>query len=101
MLVGLTQKQIKKLPNRIIGVLETSNIKELCEIYSAADIYVNLSKEETFGMTILEAKACGTNSIVYKNTACEEIVSEYGGIAVEANPKSVYKAILNYIGEIT
>ena len=41
------------------------------------------SKEEVFGLTTVEALACGTPAIVYKNTACEEIALQYGGVAVE------------------
>ena len=57
----------------IIGIEHTQNAHELAQIYSAADIYVNASKEESFGLTMIEAMACGTPVIVAKGTACEEI----------------------------
>ncbi len=92
-LVGLSEKQSKALPKGIISVGKTNSTKELAEIYSAADLFVNPSKEETFGMTTIEAQACGTKAIVYKGTACEEIVGQYGGIAVEQSVESLKSAI--------
>lgn len=92
-LVGLNEKQMQKLPGNILGIARTNSTKELAEIYSAADIFVNLSLEETFGMTTVEALYCGTQPVVYKGTACEEIVNKFGGIAVDANVESVYAVI--------
>ena len=94
-LVGLTEPQLKTLPERILGITRTNNAKELAALYTAADVYVNASREETFGMTTLEARSCGTNAIVYKGTACEEVVAKYGGIAVEPTVSAIYEAIVN------
>lgn len=82
-LVGLTQKQIKSLPEKILGLPRTNSPQELAEIYTAADVFLNPSREETFGMTTLEASCCGTPAIVYRDTACEEIARQFGGLAVE------------------
>ena len=82
-LVGLNETQIQALPKNVLGLTRTVNAKQLAEIYSAADVFVNPSREETFGMTSVEATLCGTPAIVYKGTACEEIVEKFGGVAVE------------------
>jgi len=74
--VGLSQKQIANLPDGIIG-MGCVERTELPEIYSAADLFINPSKEETFSLTTLEALSCKTATVVYKGTACEEIVEEY------------------------
>lgn len=71
---------------------------ELAAIYSVADIFINPSKEETFGMTTVEAIACGTKAIVYKGTACEEVVHAKGGVAVPQDIKYLYKAVMEEIG---
>ncbi|MFI3262885.1 MAG: glycosyltransferase [Rikenellaceae bacterium] len=84
-LVGLTSKQIEQLPKNIIGICRTENINELVGLYSVADIVLNLSLEETFGLTTVEGFACGTPSIVYNKTASPELVSENTGIVVEHN----------------
>lgn len=92
-LVGLTPEQSRDLPKNILCLPRTDNIGQLVEIYSAADLYINPSVEETFGMTILEALYCGTPSVVYQGTACEEIVRQYGGRAVPRGAEELYKAI--------
>lgn len=93
-MVGLTDDQIKKLPARILRLKKTDNAKQLAEIYTAADLFVNPSVEETFGMTTAEALACGTRAIVYRGTACEEIVKEMGGIAVEQSENAMIESVL-------
>lgn len=94
-LVGLSEKQIEELPEKMIGIKKTNNITELAEIYTAADVFVNPSREETFGLTTVEAIACGTPVIVYKDTACEEIIETYGGMAVEMGIENIYRTILD------
>ena len=94
-LVGLNQEQISQLPDSMLGLPRTHDLQQLAQIYSAADVFVNLSLEETFGMTTVEAVQCGTPAIVYQGTACEEIANQYPGcLAVEADPEQVYQAIL-------
>ena len=92
-LVGLTRQQIEEMPENILALPRTDNIRQLVEIYSAADIHVNPSVEETFGMTILEAACCGTPSIVYQDTACEEVARMYGGQAVPRGAEHLCRAI--------
>lgn len=84
-LIGLSNQQISLLPSNIIGLNKTENIQKLIQFYSAADIFISTSVEETFGLTIVEAMACGTPVIVYNTTACPEVVSESTGIVVEKN----------------
>lgn len=81
--VGLDDKQIKKLPNNIIGLKRTQNIEQLAELYSAADLFFNPSKEETFGMVTAEAMACGTPTLAYKTTACAELIANNSGQVIK------------------
>ncbi len=83
-LVGLSHQQISELPNGILGLPRTGNITELAKLYTAADVYVNLSVEETMGMTTVEAMACGTPVITYDATAVPEVVAPGCGIVVAA-----------------
>ena len=78
-LVGLSQEQIKELPENILGFARTDTPVELAAVYTAADVFVNPSKEETFGLTVAEAMACGTWPIVYADTACAEVVQQGRG----------------------
>ncbi len=95
-LVGLSDSQIATLPKGIIGIKRTSSIKELAEIYSTADVFVNPSKEETMGLTTAEALACGTHAVVYDETAVPEVVDSNCGIVVKAGDvDALYNAINN------
>lgn len=66
-MIGLSKKQIASLPNTIIGLEKTNNLVELAEIYSAADVFVNPTIEDTFPTVNIEAVACGT-PVVTNNT---------------------------------
>lgn len=92
-LVGLSAKQLQQLPKNMLGICRTNNVKELAQIYSAADIYLTLSVEETFGMTVLEAKSCGTMPVVLKGTACEEAAKIVDGIVVDHDLLLIEKTI--------
>lgn len=97
-LIGLSPKQIKELPVGIIGINRTNNQQELVQYYSAADIVLNLSYAETFGLTTVEGFACGTPSIVYNATASPELIKEGTGIIVAPGDiDGVKKAVLKLI----
>jgi glycosyltransferase involved in cell wall biosynthesis len=82
-LVGLNNKQIRSLPSNIIGIKRTENVKELAELYSTADVFVNPTFEDTFPTTNLEALSSGTPVVTYKTGGSVEAVSEDTGIIVE------------------
>jgi len=96
-LVGLSKSQIKKLPKKIIGISKTENQLELSDLYNSSDVFLNLSVEETFGLTTAEALACGTPAIVYNSTASPELIDSKTGIVVKKNDIS---GLLNAIQEI-
>lgn len=73
---------------------KTRDMSRLAEIYSTADVFVNASIEETFGMTTAEALACGTPAIVFNSTACPEVVDEKTGIVVEPSIEELERAII-------
>lgn len=75
-LVGLKPKQMKKLPKNILGIARTNSPRELAEIYTAADVFLNLTYEDTYPTTNLEAQACGTPCITYRTGGSVESVPE-------------------------
>ena len=94
MLVGLDAKQQRLVPENVIAIPRTQNISELVALYNEAAIVLNLSYEETFGLTTVEGFSCGTPGIVYNCTASPELITpETGRIVEEANVKGVYDAI--------
>ena len=94
-LVGLSQEQAKAMPQNVITIPRTNSPQELAQIYTAADLFVNPSYEETFGITTLEASACGTDGVVYAGTACEEVVKLFGGTAVPTGAENLHRAIVD------
>ena len=86
-LIGLSKKQIATLPSNIIGLERTESTKQLAEYYSAADIVLNLSQEETFGLTTVEGFSCGTPGIGYNCTATPELFTPDTGYIV--SPKNL------------
>lgn len=82
-LVGLNEKQIKKLPNNVIGIKRTESVNELSALYSLADVFVNPTYLDNFPTTNIEALACGTPVITYKTGGCSEAIDEETGIVVE------------------
>lgn len=79
----------------IIVVPRTENVEELVAIYSNADVVLNLSYQESFGLTSVEGYACGRPTIVYDCTASPELVEDDStGRVVEAgNIDGIVQAI--------
>lgn len=73
-IIGLHPKQIEELPSNIIGLPCIDSVEQLARYYSVADVVLNLSRAETFGLTTVEGLSCGTPSIVYNATASPELV---------------------------
>ena len=81
--VGLDEYQIASLPKgTVLGVRRTGNTGDLCALYTAADLYLSASHEESMGMTLVEALACGTQILCYDATAMPEIVTDEVGEVV-------------------
>lgn len=82
-LVGLSDKQLRDIPKSIIGIKRTNNVKELAEIYTAADFFVNPTLEDNYPTTNLEAIACGTPVITYDTGGSPESIDKETGIVVK------------------
>ena len=82
-LVGMTKAQAEKMPKEMLVLPRTNSIKELAEIYTAADVFFNPSRQETMGLTTVEAMACGTPALTSNCTAVPEVVDERSGMVLE------------------
>ena len=99
-LVGLSSNQLKSLPQGIIGLARTASARELAEIYSAADWFVNPTREDNFPTVNLEAKACGCRVITYDTGGASETIEGYdrGWILVgsDKTAEGIYKVIVRH-----
>ena len=73
-LVGLTKKQMRKMPGNVFCIERTDSARELAEIYTAADVFLNLTYEDTYPTVNLEAQACGTPCLTYRTGGSTESV---------------------------
>lgn len=79
-LVGLSKRQIKSMPAsgpkgcRVVALPRTSNSAELAEVYTAADVFFNPTREDNYPTVNLEAEACGTPVVTYNVGGCSETV---------------------------
>lgn len=85
MLVGTTEVIDKELPSNIISIHKTNNQAELAEIYSAADVFINPTREENYPTVNMEALACGTPVITFETGGSPEMLDSSCGIVVECD----------------
>lgn len=93
-LIGLSERQIRDCPKQLIALPRTKSQKELAEAYTAADVHLQPSLEETFGMTVAEAAACGTPVIVRRGSACEEAAEHSGAKAITSDSDDIEELVL-------
>ena len=81
-LVGTTPKLGPQLPGSILSIHRTKDQKELAAIYTAADVFVNPTREEVLGLVNIEALACGTPVITFETGGSPECVGHHCGTVV-------------------
>lgn len=84
-LVGTDDKVDKQLPSNIISIHRTQNQKELAEIYTAADVFANPTREDTFPTVNMESLACGTPVVTFRTGGSPEILDETCGSIVDCD----------------
>ena len=82
-LVGTDSKVDNLLPKEIISIHRTQNPEELADIYSAADVFVNPTREENYPTVNMESIACGTPVVTFDVGGCAEMINGKVGILVE------------------
>lgn len=99
--VGLSKKQIKRVKAEappIIALPRTNSMEELAEVYTACDVLLNPSVEETFGMNVAEAGACGTDAIVVEGSACAEVADPEKTATVSASLGGLLETVIRLAG---
>lgn len=96
LLGGLDSGEQKSHPNFFyIGNVWHPKFKSI--LFSAGDLVISTSYEETFGQTIMEGYACATPALVFNNAALPELVrhGETGYIAETIEDASHYLVTLS------
>jgi glycosyltransferase involved in cell wall biosynthesis len=83
LLVGTDETVDAQLPENIATIHRTADRQELAAIYSAADLFVNPTREENFPTVNMEALACGTPVLTFRTGGSPEIVGDRCGCAVD------------------
>ena len=93
-LVGLSKRQIRSLPNNIIGIERLKSAHELAQLYSRCDVFVNPTWEDNFPTTNIESLACGTPVVTYNTGGSPEAINQSTGIIVEkGNVQDLWSAV--------
>lgn len=95
-LVGVSAEQAKNLPENILTIPRTNSARELAELYTAADVFVNPTYEDNLPTVNLEARACGTRIISYDTGGCRETLGQNDLLI----PKGDIDALIAAIREI-
>lgn len=81
-LIGTEEQTERQLPASVLTIRRTADQKELAEIYTAADVFANPTREEVLGLVNLEALACGTPVVTFAAGGSPECLDESCGITV-------------------
>jgi len=96
-LLGVKKSEINNLPNNLIGVPYTSDKKLLSKYFSLADVFINLTLEDTFPTINIESLACGTPIVTFDSGGSPEIIDKKTGVVVD---KGNFEKVLSAINKI-
>lgn len=82
-IIGTNESIDTQIPANILSIHRTNDQRELAEIYTAADVFVNPTREEAFGLVNIEALACGTPGVTFRTGGSPECYDDTCGIVVE------------------
>lgn len=81
-MVGVKPEQAKELPEGIIPIARTENVRQLAELYSAAEVFVNPTWQDNYPTVNLESISCGTPVVTYNTGGSVESISQGTGLIV-------------------
>lgn len=98
-LVGTNDEVDKQLPSNVISIHKTQNQTQLAEIYTAADVFVNCTREDTYPTVNMESLACGTPIITFQTGGSPEIIDSTCGVVVPKNDIDALEKEIRYLCE--
>ena len=94
-IIGCNEEQKRVLTQNVFTLGYISDRDELRKMYSMADVFANCTREESLSLINVEAQACGTPVVTYKNTGAQETVNNECSFSVESgNAEELLNAIL-------
>lgn len=79
---------------RFLGAITDQS--ELARIYNASDMFVSTSRMETYGMTFIEAMACGIPVLAYRTGAIPSVLNDgNAGRLIELDNESALVSAIN------
>lgn len=95
---GKVENLSKRLPNlSYLGYIQKE--EELAKIYASCDVYLSASYRETFGLSFLEAQACGCILVAFDMNLESQPFKEF--LAKGENIEDLYKAIIRACDSIS
>ncbi len=82
-LVGIKGEQKAMLPPSVVAIARTENIRQLAELYAAADAFINPTWQDNYPTVNMEAIACGTPVVTYRTGGSIETITPDTGTVVE------------------
>lgn len=96
-LVGTDDEIDKQFSDNVITIHRTSNQHELAQIYSAADLLVNPTREDNFPTVNIESIACGTPVLTFNTGGSSEMLDGSCGCSVPCDDIEALYAKIMYI----
>ena len=97
--MGTDSNVSSSIPDNILSITRTQNRIELAEIYSAADVFVNPTREENYPTVNMESIACGTPVITFKTGGSPEIPDKNSGVVVPCDDINLLEKEIYHICE--
>lgn len=98
-LFGDDDSELPKLPVQVHRLGKLNN-EQLRAVYSAADVVVVPSRQESFGQVAAEAQTCGAPVVVFDNSGLADVVQDgVTGRVVPAFDTQALAAAINWVTE--
>ena len=93
-MVGIPEDLKQVLPSNVLGIGKTHSVRELAEIYSAADVLLNPTYSDNYPTVNMEALCCGTPVLTYRTGGSPEPIREgWGAVAEQGDLEQILKRL--------